>query len=125
MFERIWKLKMFKKVSCPMKKLAVLLAAAALIPGRAEFYRHFCPSHPKHIWISGTKRCRMQVQVGQRYFQTLAFVSYNEVWRVTSICSDGERIWHARLVNVRNTSETKTLSCSALDGRYGFRLLNV
>ncbi len=69
-------------------------------------------------------RCRMQVQVGQRYFQTLAFVSYDEVWRVTSVWSDGERIPHARLVNVRNTSESKTLSCATLDGRYGFRLLN-
>ena len=76
---------MFKKVSCPMRKLA-------------------------------------EVQVGQRYFQALEPVSYNEVWRVAAISSNWQRIPHARLVNVRNTSETKTLSCSALDGRYGFLL---
>ncbi len=114
---------MFKKVSCPMRKLAVLPAAAALVLGLAGFYRYFCPSLPRHTWRSETMRCRMQVQVGQRYFRTLAPISYNEVWRVTSIWSDGERIPHARLVNVRDASETKTLSCSALDGRYGFRLV--
>ncbi len=70
------------------------------------------------------RRC-MQVQVGQHYFQALAFAAYNDVWRVTSIWSDGERVPHARLVNVRDTSETKTLSCFALGGQHGFRLLDV
>ncbi len=64
------------------------------------------------------------VQVGQRYIQAFEFGSHKQVWEVTSICQDGKWIPHARLVNVSSPSETKTLSCSALDDQHSFRLLN-
>jgi hypothetical protein len=67
----------------------------------------------------------INVQVGQRYFQAFAYSSHNQIWEVRSIHSDGEQAPHARLVNVSNPSETKTLSCAALDDQHSFRLLNV
>ena len=70
-------------------------------------------------------RRRIQVQVGQRYFQDFVHGSHNQIWEVASIHSEGEWVPHARLVNVNNPSETKTLSCTALDGQHSFRLLNV
>ncbi len=73
-------------------------------------------------WIM---RRRIQVQVGQRYFQDFVHGSHNQIWEVASIYSEGEWIPHARLVNVSNPSETKTLSCTALDDQRSFRLLNV
>ncbi len=66
-----------------------------------------------------------EVQVGQRYFQAFAHSSHTQIWEVASIYSDGGRVAHVCLVNVSNPSETKTLSCAALDGRHSFRLLNV
>ncbi len=70
-------------------------------------------------------RRRIQVQVGQRYFQDFVHGSHHQIWEVESIHSKGEWVPHARLVNVNNPSETKTLSCTALDGQHSFRLLNV
>ena len=70
-------------------------------------------------------RRRIQVQVGQRYFQDLVHGSHHQIWEVESIHSEGEWVPHARLINVNNPSETKTLSCTALDGQHSFRLLNV
>ncbi len=67
----------------------------------------------------------IKVQVGQRYFQAFTHSSHKQVWEVRSIRSDGERASHACLVNVSNPSETKTLSCSALDDQHNFRLLPV
>ena len=61
-------------------------------------------------------RRRIRVQVGQRYFQDFAHGSHNQIWGVALIHSEGEGVPHARLVNVNDPSETKTLSCRALDG---------
>ena len=61
-------------------------------------------------------RRRIRVQVGQRYFQDFAHGSHNQIWGVASTHSEGEWVPHARLVNVNDPSETKTLSCRALDG---------
>ena len=68
---------------------------------------------------------QIQVRVGQRYCQHFVRGSHNQIWEVASICSDGKRVPHVRLVNVSNPSETKTLSCSALNGQHSFRLLSV
>ncbi len=65
-----------------------------------------------------------QVQVGQRYVQAFEFGSGNQLWEVTSICTERGRVPHVRLVNVSSPSETKTLSCSALDGQHSFKPLN-
>jgi hypothetical protein len=69
-------------------------------------------------------RHHIQVQVGQRYFQVFVHGSHKLIWEVASIHSEGEWVPHARLVNVNDPSETKTLSCSALDRQHSFRLLN-
>ena len=67
---------------------------------------------------------QIQVQVGQRYCQHFKYGSYQQIWEVASISRDGVRIPHARLVNVENPTESKTLSYLALSGQYSFTLLN-
>lgn len=69
-------------------------------------------------------RRRIIVQAGQRYvriFQEGA--AHQQIWEVASLYPDTAQIQHARLVNVSNRSETKTLSCQTLDGRHGFSLI--
>ena len=61
-------------------------------------------------------RRRIGVQVGQRYFLDFVRRLPQPNWGVASIHSEGEWVPHARLVNVNDPSEIKTLSCSALDG---------
>ena len=43
-------------------------------------------------------RRRIQVQVGQRYFQDFVHGSHHQIWEVESIHSEGEWVPHARLV---------------------------
>ena len=70
-------------------------------------------------------RHQIQVQVGQRYSQHFVYGPHKQVWEVASISPDGVRVPHARLINVNNPKETKTLSYTALNGQYSFKLLNI
>ena len=65
---------------------------------------------------------RAVVQKGQRYTQECQIGYREKVWEVASFGVDPTRVEHARLFNVGNPSETKTLSCFALVGGYGFSL---
>ena len=67
-------------------------------------------------------RRRIMVEPGQHYIQRFQESSRKEVWEVASLSPDTVQIQHARLVKVNNRSDTKTLSCSALDGNHGFSL---
>ena len=67
-------------------------------------------------------RRRIMVQEGQRYIQKFKINPGKQVWEVASLYSDTAQIQHARLINVSDRSDTKTLSCSALDGKHGFSL---
>ena len=63
------------------------------------------------------------VQKGQRYAQDCQIGYRKKVWEVASLGLDSMQVRHARIFNVGNPSETKTLSCFALTGQYGFSLV--
>ena len=65
-------------------------------------------------------RRRIMVERGQRYIQNFQQSSREEIWEVASLSPDTMQIQHARLVKVGDRSDTKTLSCLALDGKHGF-----
>ena len=67
-------------------------------------------------------RRRIMVQEGQRYIRKFKTNPRKQVWEVVSLSLDTTQIQHARLINVSDPWETKTLSCSALDGKHGFSL---
>ena len=67
-------------------------------------------------------RRRIMVERGQRYIQRFQKSSRKEIWEVDSLSPDTLQIPHARLVRVTNRADTKTLSCSALDGKHDFSL---
>ena len=69
-------------------------------------------------------RRRIMLQEGQRYIQKFKTSPRKQVWEVASLYTDTTHVQHARLVNVSNLTETKTLSCFALDGEYDFSLTN-
>jgi hypothetical protein len=61
---------------------------------------------------------------GQCYSQRL--VNWNSqylIWRVKSICDTAMRMPHARLVNVRDPLETRTISCRTLINRAFYELV--
>ena len=68
---------------------------------------------------------RVILEAGQRYVRQFHEDSaQHQIWEVKSVYPDPKQIQHARLVNIGNQSETKTLSCFALNGRHGFRLVS-
>ena len=69
-------------------------------------------------------RRRVAVQEGQRYIQEFKNGPVNMLWEVASLYPDKMQIQHARLVNISDRSEIKTLSCFALDGEHGFSLIS-
>jgi hypothetical protein len=67
-------------------------------------------------------RRRIMVEPEQRYIQKSKTSPRKQVWEVESLSLDTARIEHGHLVNVRDRSDVKTLSCLALDGNHGFSL---
>lgn len=57
---------------------------------------------------------RIDVKEGQRYAQRLTVRERASVWKVGAIVATGPKIPHARLVNVADPLQTKTISCFAL-----------
>ena len=68
-------------------------------------------------------RRRTMVKAGQRYVQEFQKNPRKPIWEVASLSVDSLQIQHARLVNVSDRSEIKTLSCFALNGEHGFSLI--
>ena len=65
----------------------------------------------------------LTVREGQRYADIPDFLSTPLVWEVVSVYQTATRIPHARLVNVRDRHESKTISCRVLTDENFYRLV--
>ncbi len=66
---------------------------------------------------------KLGVKEGQRYAQRLSMQHRTAVWKVGSILSSTAPIPHARLINVRDPLQTKTISCTTLVDRLYYELV--
>ena len=66
---------------------------------------------------------RFSVKEGQRYAQRLKRQHRAAIWKVGAIVSSGAIIPHARLINVADPLQTKTVSCFTLGDRMYFELI--
>ena len=66
---------------------------------------------------------RFSVKEGQRYAQRLSIQSRVAVWKVGAIVSSGATIPHARLINVADPLQTKTISCFTLRDQMYYELV--
>ena len=65
----------------------------------------------------------LDVKKGQRYVQRLSFQHRASIWKVGAILAIDPSIPHARLINVADPLQTKTISCIALRDRAYFELV--
>ncbi len=65
----------------------------------------------------------LRVRKGQRYTQRLSMQHRAAVWKVGSILSGTVAIPHARLINVQDPLQTKTISCTTLVDRVYYQLV--
>ena len=66
---------------------------------------------------------KLGVKEGQRYTQRLSMHHRTAVWKVGSILSSTVAIPHARLINVQDPLQTKTISCTTLANRMYYQLV--
>ncbi len=67
---------------------------------------------------------KLRVREGQRYTQRLSMQRRTAVWKVSSILSSTLAIPHARLINVQDPLQTKTISCTTLVDRVYYQLVS-
>ncbi len=65
----------------------------------------------------------LTVREGQRYAEFPDFLSTPLVWEVVFVYQTATRIPHARLVNIRDRHESKTISCRVLTDKNFYRLV--
>ena len=66
---------------------------------------------------------RINVKEGQRYAQQLSFQHNARIWKVGAILASNPNIPHARLINVADPLQTKTISCFTLRDRTHYELI--
>ncbi len=66
---------------------------------------------------------KFRVKEGQRYAQRLSMQHRVAVWKVGSILSSTVAIPHARLINVQDPLQTKTISCTTLANQMYYELV--
>ena len=66
---------------------------------------------------------KFRVREGQRYAQRLSTQHRVAVWKVGSILSSTVAIPHARLINVQDPLQTKTISCTTLANQAYYELV--
>ncbi len=66
---------------------------------------------------------RSSVKEGQRYAQRRKLLQRAAIWKVGAIVSSGATIPHARLINVADPLQTKTVSCFTLGDRMYYELV--
>ncbi len=66
---------------------------------------------------------KIRVTKGQRYAQRLSMQQRAMVWKVGSILSSTLAIPHARLINVQDPLQTKTISCTTLVNQAYYELV--
>ncbi len=67
---------------------------------------------------------KLRVREGQRYAQRLSMQHRTAVWKVGSILSSTLTIPHARLINVQDPLQTKTISCTTLANHMYYELVS-
>ncbi len=67
---------------------------------------------------------KLRVREGQRYAQRLSMQQRTAVWKVGSILSSTLAIPHARLINVQDPLQTKTISCTTLANHVYYELVS-
>ncbi len=67
---------------------------------------------------------KFRVRKGQRYAQRLSMQQRAMVWKVGSILSSTLAIPHARLINVQDPLQTKTISCTTLENQAYYQLVS-
>jgi hypothetical protein len=65
----------------------------------------------------------INVKEGQRYAQRLNVQKRASIWKVGAILATDPSIPHARLINVADPLQTKTISCFALRDRTYYELV--
>ncbi len=66
---------------------------------------------------------RFNVKEGQRYAQCRSLQQRASIWKVGAILANDLSIPHARLINVADPLQTKTISCFALRDRTYYELV--
>ena len=66
---------------------------------------------------------KFRVREGQRYAQRRSTQHRVAVWKVGSILSSTAAIPHARLINVQDPLQTKTISCTTLANQAYYELV--
>ena len=66
---------------------------------------------------------RFNVKEGQRYAQRVSVQKRANIWRVGAILATDPSIPHARLINVADPLQTKTISCFARGDRAYYELI--
>ncbi len=66
---------------------------------------------------------RFNVKEGQRYAQCVSIHKRPSIWKVGAILATDPSIPHARLINVADPLQTKTISCFALGDRTYYELV--
>jgi hypothetical protein len=66
---------------------------------------------------------RINVKEGQRYAQRLSLQQRASIWKVGAILANNPSIPHARLINVADPLQTKTISCFTLRDRLHYELV--
>ena len=66
---------------------------------------------------------RFDVKEGQRYAQRLSVQKRFSIWKVGAILASAPSIPHARLINVADPLQTKTISCNTLGDRVYYELV--
>ncbi len=66
---------------------------------------------------------RFNVKEGQRYAQRQSAQKRASIWKVGAILATDPSIPHARLINVADPLQTKTISCFALRDRLYYELV--
>ncbi len=67
---------------------------------------------------------RLGVKEGQRYAQRPSLPQRAKVWKVGSILVNVVAVPHARLINVQDPLQTKTISCTTLVDRVSYQLVS-
>ncbi len=65
-----------------------------------------------------------KVKEGQVYTDLPSNRPGSRLWKVESFCEDAMEVRHARLIDLRDPTSTKTISCRALKSRTYYELVS-
>ena len=65
-----------------------------------------------------------RVKEGQVYTDLPSCQPGSRLWKVESLCENAMQVPHARLIDLRDPTGTKTISCRALTSRAHYQLVS-